>query len=492
MKLKRYFRRIILALVFLLLLLIARPLTFLVYIYFIDKKPVKKEKIGYTNDASNLNETKIKAVVRVPDGIDAATLQISQLIKEAKARGLKISIAGAQHSMGGHTIYPDGIQLDMKGFHYMEFDSIKNLLLVGSGALWSEIIPYLDKRGKSIAVMQSNNSFSVGGSISVNCHGWQPNSPPISSTIESFRIINADGEILNCSKSENTELFSLAIGGYGLFGVILDVKLRVVSNRMYKINQHIINSSNYIHKFQQFVTSDTNVGMAYGRININPEDFMNEAIISTYLIDTTIFHQPLQSGNYTTIKRTVFRGSANSAYGKNLRWKSEEKVTRLLNGKFISRNQLINEGVEVFQNTDTNYTDILHEYFIPKDSVFKFIESLKKIIPSYNVDLLNITIRNVKKDTLTFLRYAKEEVFGFVMLFNQPRNSSGETEMRLLTQKLIDSVIALNGTYYLPYRLHATKEQMYKAYPQAKQFFILKKKYDPDEIFQNRFYETYK
>ena len=189
----------------------------------------------------------------------------------------------------------------------------------------------------------------MGGSISVNCHGWQPNSPPISSTIESFRIINADGEILNCSKSENTELFSLAIGGYGLFGVILDVKLRVVSNRMYKINQHIINSSNYVQKFQQFVTSDTNVGMAYGRININPEDFMNEAIISTYLIDTTISHQPLQSGNYTTIKRTVFRGSANSAYGKNLRWKSEEKVTRLLNGKFISRNQLINEGVEVFK-----------------------------------------------------------------------------------------------------------------------------------------------
>ncbi|HEV7423923.1 MAG TPA: FAD-dependent oxidoreductase, partial [Candidatus Paceibacterota bacterium] len=221
MKSKRYFRRIILALVFLLLIFIARPITFLVYTYFRDKKPVKKEKTGYVNDASNLNETKMVAVVKVPDGIDAATA-ISQLIKKAKIQGLKISIAGAQHSMGGYTIYPGGIQLDMKGFHYMEFDSLKNILLVGSGALWSEIVPFLDKRGKSIAVMQSNNSFSVGGSISVNCHGWQPNSPPISSTIESLRIINADGEILTCSKNENPELFSLAIGGYGLFGVILD------------------------------------------------------------------------------------------------------------------------------------------------------------------------------------------------------------------------------------------------------------------------------
>ena len=341
--------------------------------------------------------------------------------------------------------------------------------------------------------MQSNNSFSVGGSISVNCHGWQPNSSPISSTIESLRIINADGDILTCSKNENPELLSLAIGGYGLFGVILDVKFRVVNNRMYQIKQHIINSRDYIQKFQQFVTADTNVGMAYGRININPENSMNEAIISTYLIGYRYFpRQPLPDGKFATLRRTVFRGSAGSAYAKNLRWKSEKIATSLLNGKIISRNQLMNEGVEVFQNTDTGYTDILNEYFIPANSVSTFIESLKKIIPAYHVDLLNITVRNVKTDTLTFLRYAKEEVFGFVMLFNQPRDSSGETNMRLLTQRLIDTVIALHGTYYLPYRLHATKEQMYEAYPQSNQFFILKKKYDPEEIFQNRFYEAYK
>lgn len=64
--------------------------------------------------------------------------------------------------------------------------------------------------------------------------------------------------------------------------------------------------------------------------------------------------------------------------------------------------------------------------------------------------------------------------------------------MLLLTQQLIVSAISLNGTYYLPYRLHATKKQLYKAYPAAEQFFMLKKKYDPDELFQNRFYETYK
>jgi len=174
MKTKLILQWIVVFFILILLILITRPVSLLVYTYYKDEKPVNIEKPGYTNDASNLNETKIGIIVKALQGINEATAQISQLIKQAKVQGKKISIAGAQHSMGAHTIYPDGIVLDMKSFNYMKFDSIKNILLVGSGSLWSEIIPYLDKKGKSIAVMQSNNSFSVGGSISVNCHGWQP------------------------------------------------------------------------------------------------------------------------------------------------------------------------------------------------------------------------------------------------------------------------------------------------------------------------------
>ena len=486
-------RRILLFIFLVLIILIARPTGFLICTYYKDKNYVKVEKPGYTNDASNLNETKVSSIVKIPGDVDQATAQIMQLIKQAGEEGKKISIAGAQHSMGGHTIYPDGIVLDMKGFHYMQLDSIQNVLLVGSGALWSEIIPYLDKHQRSIAVMQSNNSFSVGGSISVNCHGWQPNSPPIASTVESFRLINSNGELLHCSRDQNAELFSLVLGGYGLFGVILDVKLRVVPNKMYEAHQHVIKSKDYIKEFDRFAADGKqDIGMVYGRININSKNFMEEAILSVFTTDSNTTLLPLGENKFTSLRRIVFRGSANSDYGKNLRWKAEKLAASQVSGKKFSRNQLLNEGVEIFQNTDTAYTDILHEYFIPKDAVVNFIDSLKKIIPAYKADLLNITVRNVKKDNDAFLCYANEEVFGFVMLFYQSKKSEAETEMRSLTQKLINVAISLKGTYYLPYRLHATKEQMYKAYPQAKEFFLLKKKYDPAEIFQNRFYQTYK
>jgi len=485
-------RRIFLLLFLALLLLFGRPAGLLIYTYFNDKKPVKSEQAGYTDDASNLNKTKIDSIVKVSMNPDEATVQISNLVRIANQQGKKISIAGSQHSMGGHTIYVNGIVLDMKGFHQMQFDSIHNTLTVGSGARWSEIIPYLDGYRKSVAVMQSKNSFTVGGSISVNCHGWQPNSPPIASTVESFRLIKADGGMVNCSRTENSELFSLVLGGYGLFGVILDVKLRVVDNQVYKLNQEIIKSDDYIKEFTRLTDGRKNVGMVYGRININPAHFMEEAILSVFNVDETPNLPSLHEAGYAGIRRTVFRASANSDYGKNLRWRAEKMSTSQLSGRKFSRNQLLNEGVEVFQNGDTNYTDILHEYFIPKDSAVQFIRALRKIIPSFKVDLLNITVRNVKKDEDSYLRYANDEVFGFVMLFNQPRTAEAEKEMKALSQRIVDEAISMKGTYYLPYRLHATREQMHTAYPQATSFFELKKKYDPNEIFQNQFYVTYK
>lgn len=485
-------RRILLAILIVLLALIARPAVFLLHTYYTDPKPVDALRPYYTNDASGLNETAVAKWPRPSKDSAEAIIQITELVKQAARENLKISIAGARHSMGGHTIYPGGMAIDMNGVNYLHFDEERNILLAGAGAHWSDIIPYLDKHGKSVAVMQSNNSFSVGGSISVNCHGWQPDSPPIASSVESFRLIDAKGDIITCSRTQNAELFSLVLGGYGLFGVVLDVELRVVDNKVYKTEQHVIKSSEYISKFIELVKNDPSVGMAYGRISISPANFMDEAILSIYKTDSSSVPRPVTKNGLAGLRRTVFRGSADSDYGKKLRWRLEKWSASIIDGKKFSRNQLLNEGVEVYQNTDTNYTDILHEYFIPIVSVGKFIDSLKSVIPQYKVDLLNITVRNVMKDDDAFLAYAHEEVFGFVMLYYQRKDSSAEKEMQRVTQRLIDVAVSLNGTYYLPYRLHATKEQMHKAYPKAKEFFLLKLKYDSAELFQNRFYETYK
>nr|WP_197998692.1 FAD-binding oxidoreductase [Gimesia aquarii] len=159
--------------------------------------------------------------------------------------------------------------------------------------------------------------------------------------------------------------------------------------------------------------------------------------------------------------------------------------------RYFSRNQLLNEGVEVFENRSADYTDILHEYFVPRQGLVPFVEDLRTIVPRHKQDLLNVTIGSIDTDEDTFLRYADQPLFAFVMLFHQPRSEEGDTQMQAMTVELIDAVLQAGGRYYLPYRLHATTEQFHIAYPQAKQFFTLKRTYDPQELFQNQFYLKY-
>lgn len=97
----------------------------------------------------------------------------------------------------------------------------------------------------------------------------------------------------------------------------------------------------------------------------------------------------------------------------------------------------------------------------------------------------------MRRDDDTFLRYADQEMFALVMLFVQARSPTGEAHMAAMTRDLIQAAIDLDGRYYLPYRLHATVEQFERAYPGAQDFFDLKRRYDPDALFQNQFYVKY-
>ena len=447
---------------------------------------------GFVDDASRLGRTEVREVWKMPANAGDPERQLAGLLSKARVESLRVSIAGARHSMGGHTIYPGGIVVDMRPYNRMRLDQGKDLLWVQAGALWGEVIEYLDPLGKSVGVMQSNDSFTVGGSVSVNCHGWQFGKPPIASTVHSFRLMKADGKVVKCSRSENAELFSLALGGYGLFGVILDLELRVVENRTYRLEQRVVPAGEALGTFDGKILGKPGLDMVYARMNVASDKFLDEVILNAFFIAKDATVPGLAEPGLVQLRRAIFRGSVESDYGKELRWETETKLQPLLRGgKVFSRNQLLNEGVEVFQNRTSGTTDILHEYFVPRSRVGGFVAAMQGLIPGSGVDLLNVTVRAVEEDADTFLRYADQPMIAFVMLFVQQRTKDGEKRMQALTRKLVDAAFRNEGRYYLPYRLHATQAQFEQAYPQATEFFQAKLRYDPGQLFQNRFYLQY-
>lgn len=472
-------------------LVLGRPTAHLLVTWWTDANELQVLPAGMVDDASRMNATRVAEIWNVPPEMEAAEQQLAQLLRRARTDGVPVSIAGARHSMGGHTIFPDGIVINMLPFNRMELDEDADVLHVQAGAKWSEILAYLDQRGRSVAVMQSNNSFTVGGSLSVNCHGWQYGSPPIASTVRSFRLMRADGTIVSCSRGENNDLFSLALGGYGLFGIILDVELLVVPNERLRLEQHVVPIDSALSTFDQTVREGSDVSMVYARLNITADKLFREVIINVFRRDAEGDIPDLSDPGLVALRRAVFRGSAEGEYGKELRWAVETRVQPRLSKKVFSRNQLLNEGVETFQNRSAESTDILHEYFVPRTRIGEFLSALRRIVPEHHGNLLNVTVRSVDTDDDTFLRYADRHMFALVMLFQQPRTAAGDAAMEAMTQEMIETVLSLDGRYYLPYRLHATVDQFHRAYPQAQEFFERKRQYDPDEVFRNRFYEKY-
>jgi FAD/FMN-containing dehydrogenase len=338
----------------------------------------------------------------------------------------------------------------------VEPDIHNRIYRVRAGARWRDVIRVLDPIGFSSAVTQSNHDFSVGGTLSVNAHGWPVPFGPFGSTIRRFRLMLADGSRVACSDSENPELFRLAIGGYGLFGIVIDVELQMVEDVLLRPQSEPMMADAFAQRFIARA-ADRSVRMMYGRLSVAREGFLSEAVLVHF---TPVQPQPdrLPSPKNSSVpsflSRSIFRAQIGSERGKQLRWAAETRLKpRLEQG--VTRNMLLNEPVAALKDYVSTRTDILHEYFVPADRFDDFLAACREIIPAHRQDLLNITLRYVDTDSSSVLTYAPQPRIAAVMLFIQQRTTEAEDDMRAMTTHLIARVLALGGSYYLPYRLHA-------------------------------------
>jgi len=106
----------------------------------------------------------------------------------------------------------------------------------------------------------------------------------------------------------------------------------------------------------------------------------------------------------------------------------------------------------------------------------------------YVVNTCTVTDR---ADAESLLAYAPVTRIAAVMSFSQLMTPAGEVGMMRMTEELIDRIVSIEGAFYLPYRLHACRDQVAKAYPKADEFVAKKRQYDPHLLFRNALWETY-
>ena len=415
---------------------------------------------------------------------------IQASLQKAREKKCAVTIAGRRHSMGGQTLYKNSIQLDMLPFNKVAYNAATKRVKVQAGATWRKVQHVLNAYGRAVQIMQSDNIFTVGGSVSVNVHGWEANQAPLVGTIHNLTLITADGKIRTIHKQQEPILFSAVVGGYGQFGVITEIELETVPNTMLQLHRKIISPVDFVEQYQHKVIHNPRAELAYGRFSINRSDLLQEMGLFWYeRISNEEIKTPIVSEKLVAIKRGFLRTSQYTDIGKKIRWEAEKAFSYLQScSAALSRNSIMSADIHILWPLYGKNKDILQEYFIPPAAFIDFVRVLQKLIIEYKINVMNVTVREIKKDNITMLPYATQNMFGFVILLSQTRKEVDEKNVLKFTQAVIEQVLLLKGTFYLPYRLHYTPQQLSKAYPHLSKWLYLKKQWDPDGIFNSVFY----
>ncbi|MFZ3577566.1 FAD-binding oxidoreductase [Virgibacillus sp. DJP39] len=454
-------------------------------LWFYNHKPIVVEDVGH------LLPTKIKEIHAATSKSD-----LQSWLKGAIANGEKVSVAGMQHSQGGHTYYPGGIMVDMKDYDkILDYNPASKTITVQSGATWEDIQKKINPDHLAIRVMQSQNIFTVGGSISVNAHGRDIRYGSLIDTVKSFRLLTPEGDIIHVSRTKNGNLFPLVIGGYGLFGIILDVTLKLTDDELYQIRSKSLDYQDYPAYFLNEVKRDPSIRMHIARISVAPDSLLREMFVTDYKLSAdqsklTSFSS-LEKEKLVAPQKFLLGLSRYSGWGKNLLWEAQDKFYVSQDGDYITRNNVMRSDSQFMVYNNPSKTETLQEYFVPVDAFTSYIDDLRTLLEQEKLNLLNITVRYVNQDEEAVLSYAKEDMFALVLLINQGRSESSVKHTKEVIQKMIDVTLEHNGSYYLPYYAYPTQGQMDEAYPHNKEFFNQKKHFDPNETFMNLFYKEY-
>jgi decaprenylphospho-beta-D-ribofuranose 2-oxidase len=432
--------------------------------------------------------------------------QLRAVLAEARDRGLKVSIAGSRHSQGGHTYSAGGVRLDMRSFNrILAIDTVARTITVQSGATWDEVQRAIAPQGLAIKVMQSSNIFTVGGTLSANAHGRDLDVTQVVEVVQRFNLLLADGRVIDVSRTTHPELFSLVIGGYGLYGVILDVTLRLAPDELYEQHSAVMDYRDFPRYFAEQVRRDSGIVLMLARPSIDPDsaEFLREIVVATW-------HRApagrAGDGSYAlteeanVLRDRFFLGlSRRFDWAKSLRWSLQKKI-ELGSGaagdrRIVSRNNAMRPPLaplELLNYSSRRNTDIIQEYYIPVEHFVAFMDRFRDILRTGRMNVLSATVRYVSPNATPQLAYAPSRpAFAIIQMSNVELSAEEQAHTRDVTRQLVDAALEFGGTYYLTYQLYPTAEQLHRAYPNARRAFERKRFYDPGELFTSQFYEAY-
>jgi FAD/FMN-containing dehydrogenase/uncharacterized membrane protein YhaH (DUF805 family) len=436
------------------------------------------------NDVTQLNPIVVSRA-ETPASIGA----LQDIIRNAE---LPISIGGGRFSMGGQTASPNSIHIDMRKLNrIVDFSPEARTIKVEAGIRWCDIQQAIDPHNLSVMIMQTYANFTVGGALSVNCHGRYVGAGPVILSVQSLEVILEDGSLVSTSPQDKPELFFATIGCYNAVAIIATAELKLEENVPVKRVQQKMGRGTYKDYFFSEIRNTKDIVFHNG--DVYPPAYRNMRAVSWEKTSAkpTVKTRLMPIAAAYPVERYFLRAFSRSRFGK---WRRERIIDPILYARTKVHWRNYEAGYDVAElepKSRADSTYVLQEYFVPVAAFDAFGVLMEEIFTRHNVNVLNVSIRHALPDTGSMLAWARKEVFAFVVYYKQNTSDWEKGKVAVWTRELIDAAISLNGAYYLPYQAHATQQQFHMAYPNAAKLFALKDKLDPHFKFRNVIWDTY-
>jgi FAD/FMN-containing dehydrogenase len=451
---------------------------------------------------SRLNATRVEEIAR-PRDLDELRLALRQ----AAARRLPVAIAGGRHAMGGQQFCEGGVLLDMTQMRRpISLDRERGLLEMEAGALWPDVIAAthaLQEGGPvrwGIRQKQTGaDDISLGGTVSANGHGRGLLMQPFVGDVEALTVVTAGGEMVRCSRDDNAELFSLVIGGYGLFGVVATVTLRLGERMKLQRMVNVQDVDEAVPTFYRRVAEGYLYGDFQYAIDPSDDDFLRRGVLACYRRapdDAPI----VDSGAKLTREQWLgLLHLAATDKRKALQAYSQHYLSTHGNVYWSDTMQLstyLPSYVEVLEQAEGGGAGrgdslVIGELYTPPGQLLSFLDRSRRILRDTGAEDLYGTIRAIRKDDTSFLAWARED-YGCVIFNLRTRHTpEGVAATLHAFRELTAAAIDLGGSFFLTYHRAATRQQVEHCYPRFPEFLRLKRRYDPDLRFQSEWWRHY-
>jgi FAD/FMN-containing dehydrogenase len=453
---------------------------------------------------SALNPTWVERV-ESPGSVEA----LQELVRRVRREGRALSIAGGRHAMGGQQFGSDTVLLDVRGLgRILGFDPDRGHLEVEAGIEWPELVSgYLDLQRDvppggplwGIAQKQTGaDRLTLGGSLASNIHGRGLTLRPLVQDVESFLLVDAAGELRRCSRTENPELFRLVIGGYGLFGPVAAVTLRLAPRRKLERVVEVIDRDRLMPAFEARIAA----GFLYGdfQFAIDPAspDFLRRGVFSCYRpVDPETPIPPgqreLSAEDWGELIRLAHADKARAfdryvehylATSGQLYWSDTHQMSWYLDGY----HRLLDRAL----GAPAPGSEVITEIYVRRPDLAGFLAEVAGDFRRHGVEVIYGTVRLIERDEETFLPWARESWACTVFNLHTMHTPEGRRYSAEAFRRLIDAAVRRGGSYYLTYHRHATREQVAACYPHFIEFLRAKRAHDPDERFQSDWYRHYR